>query len=648
MKDELREAYAADLQQPGWQKDWTVFCGEECIEPDTLTGDGRLLRAHFNRRIDPHAVRVEYEAAMLGPNPVGQMSDLSCHIGPVCFNFGSKLNTATTISGPGQFTPAPEMPLFRLGCAHHVVVEITDLACRMTVDGHAAGELMLDEPLDEGAVMFYTWAGKAQYGQARILTRDGAAPAWRNAPWIRERTRLHNLSQSIVWIEHKGKFLHECSLPGEGRDLNIYPAHPNGIQLSRDRLLLIYTTRAYRGDDDEKSGIYQLRRGGFDGPVLKEGWICRTRDDWDALGDGQKYVRQHGHPVAFGVPKGALIGGRRVPHENVFGVLWRREARWIDPKTGFMAYVQDRPDLVERTSTTEWLQLRLNDAEDDIEIIQPAQQLRQVGFEIGPQFCSHAEAYRMTGNFVQPVAYNADASEWTHADTLYTRDPGAATWHESLVGGGHNRGAVAALRFRFNPGLGRYEWVQTGPMIGRGMGLFEGSVLPYRGSWIILARRVQADTVAWARTDDLFGRAWEIVLPSDQPNAAPTCAYLCPDGVVRRTGGRADLSPYGLCRDPLYIMDIDPDQGFVATNPRVIYDARAAGVPVPSSPIADFGKLLPHTGGKTQLLLHRVRSPMLNDPRRSDRHLTQDEIDASGVFGATIHYRDAWPGTWTF
>jgi len=645
----MKQGYFCDLQRPGWSEDWTVFYGEECIDPETLCGDGRTLRAHLNRRIDPRSVRIEYAASLLGPNLAGQASDLSCHVGPVRFCFGSRLNTFTGIEGPGRFTPAPAAPRMEPGRVHHVEIEIAGDRCRLRVDGEPAGELILDQPLDEGALMLYTWAGRARYDFLRVDTADGLPPPRvRSSSWITEKHRLRNLRQSIVWIEHKGKFLHECSLPGEGRDRGVYPAHPNGLQLSKDRFLILYSTRAYRGDDDEKSGVYQIRGGGYDGPVIKEGWICRTRDDWDPFGDGQKYVRQHGHPVAFGVPKGAQVGGRRAPHENVFGVLWRCEARWIDPKTGFMEYVQRRPDLVERTATTEWMQFRLNDAGDDIEIIQPPRRLRQAGYDDGPRFCSHPGAYRMTCNFALPTPYNADASEWVHADTFYMRDGGVETWHESLVGGGHNRGAVAVLRFRFNTAAGRYEWAQTGPLIGQGQGLFEGCVLPWRGSWILAARRAQADTVAWARTDDLFGAAPETFLPPDQPNAAPTVAYLCPDGIVRRTGGRADLSPYGLCRDPLYIMDIDPERNFAASNVRAVFDARAAGVPVPSSPIADFGKILPHAGGRTQLLLHRVRSPMLNDPARPDRRLTQEEVEASGIYWARIHYKDEWPGMWTF
>ena len=72
------------------------------------------------------------------------------------------------------------------------------------------------------------------------------------------------------------------------------------------------------GVDDDRSIVYQLRSGAPDGPVVKEGFLARSINDWEPLGDGKKYVRQFGHPVAFGVPKGALIGGKPAAHGNVF------------------------------------------------------------------------------------------------------------------------------------------------------------------------------------------------------------------------------------------------------------------------------------------------------------------------------------------
>src|SRR5439155_8721327 len=107
----------------------------------------------------------------------------------------------------------------------------------------------------------------------------------------------------------------------------VVPAHPNGIQLSRDRWLLVYATRGFRGVDDDRSIVYQVRHGSPDGRLVKEGFLAWSIDDWDPLGEGKSYVKQHGHPVAFGVPKGALIRGKAAAHANLFVAAWRVVAR---------------------------------------------------------------------------------------------------------------------------------------------------------------------------------------------------------------------------------------------------------------------------------------------------------------------------------
>jgi len=69
----------------------------------------------------------------------------------------------------------------------------------------------------------------------------------------------------IERIEHKGKLIHECSLSGETRADLVAPAHPNGIQLSRMRFLLLNATLGFRGVDDSLSTTWQLRRDAYDG-----------------------------------------------------------------------------------------------------------------------------------------------------------------------------------------------------------------------------------------------------------------------------------------------------------------------------------------------------------------------------------------------
>lgn len=72
-------------------------------------------------------------------------------------------------------------------------------------------------------------------------------------------TTNHSDTDGIESIEHKGMLIYECGIPGETRKEDVFPAHPNGIPVSKNRWLLVYATRSYRGNDDDNSIIYQLR-----------------------------------------------------------------------------------------------------------------------------------------------------------------------------------------------------------------------------------------------------------------------------------------------------------------------------------------------------------------------------------------------------
>ena len=133
------------------------------------------------------------------------------------------------------------------------------------------------------------------------------------SPW--PAPAAEKTSGSIVSIQHQGMLVRECTLEGETRKDGVVPRDGNGLQLSRDRWLVVYNTHGWRGVDDERSIVYQVRRDAPDGPVLKEGWLVRTRNDWLPFGvaappAGKSYVKQHGHMVAFGVPKGVFIDGK--------------------------------------------------------------------------------------------------------------------------------------------------------------------------------------------------------------------------------------------------------------------------------------------------------------------------------------------------
>ena len=432
----------------------------------------------------------------------------------------------------------------------------------------------------------------------------------------------------IEHIEYRGKLIHECTLPGETRADDVFPAHPNAIQVSERRFLHVYATRTYRGGDDDLSIVYQLRDGAYDGPVLAEGILAKSINDWDPFDDGSAYVRQHGHPVAFGVPRGALIQGQPAPNANRFVAKWRVCARIVDPATGFLVSSRSHPALSERTQGVEWVQFRLNDAEDDIEIVQPAQRLRQRGYEEGNAFCS-AAVLTMNQSFVQAVPFNADASEWADVNHF-------------------DGGRLAALKYRYNPQRGVYEWVEMGPLIEEQ--LFEASLARYRGSWVISGRPHGGGAIGWFRTADPFGAASPSARPTSPVNSSPLTAYTYADGVLRVLTGDSTISPYGLNRNPLYLWDIDPEHGFAASKRRAVFDIVAAGLPIPveSRPTSDMAKLLPHAGGKEQIIVYRVRSGTNNDPSHTGAVITPAEKETAGIYYAAVQYAETYPGVWQF
>ncbi len=435
----------------------------------------------------------------------------------------------------------------------------------------------------------------------------------------------------IERIEHLGKLIHECPIEGEGRDQTIFPAQGNGIQVSRDRWLIVYATRGFRFTDDDRSIAYQLRDGSPCGPVIREDMLSQSVDDWDPFGEGMVCTRQHGHPVAFGVPRGAHIGGAPAPNANIFVVKWRVIAVDNDRRDGVSHARRGEGSIGRRTQAVEWLQLRLNDAEDDIEIIQPRRVLRQKGYEEGEAFCERPVAW-MNQTFVQAVAFNGERSEW--ADVNHFDDS-----------------RIAPLRYRFNADTGLYEWVETGQLMGGPeCPVSEASLLRFGDGWVISARRPGEGSPAWARTEDLFGGVSPLLSPETPVTNAPLSAYMCPDGIVRLFSGDPKVSPYNNGRDPLYCWDVDPDQGFSVSNRRIVFDCTASDLPIrrESGTRVDMCKLLPHAGGCEQHILHRVRPKSTLQRAKTGVIVNEAEMDCSGIYQARVVYSDDHAGEWGF
>ncbi len=464
--------------------------------------------------------------------------------------------------------------------------------------------------------------------------------------WSGTRSLLHAASaEPIARIEPRGLLIHDCGLPGEARADDVVPAHPNGIPVSRHRWLLVYATRGFRGVDDDLSIVYQLRENAPDGRLIKEGFFARSQKAWDPLGDGNtRHVKQHGHPVAFGVPRGALIAGQPAPSANVFVVKWRKVARNIDPVKNYLPPSASDPDIELRTQAVEWIQFRLNDAEDDLEIIAPARPLRQKGYETGPHFCS-APVRTINESFVQAVPYNRDRTAW--ADCCHFDD-----------------GRLGCLKYTFSAQLGQYEWTDLGPLVGGSKGapvveatggkagLVEASLARWKDDWIIAGRGGIRGGATWYRTSDLFGAAPAPVHPDQPKITTPITAYTWEDGQLRLFSGDGVVSPYKNSRDPLYCWDIDPDRGFRASNRRVIFDTFAAQLPIRAAagPKVDMCKLLPGQGA-TQTIVYRVSVRAFNHPYAGQPQIplaNAAEKAACGIYYSQITYGEARPAMWDF
>jgi len=436
-------------------------------------------------------------------------------------------------------------------------------------------------------------------------------------------------------IHHKGLLIGDSTVPGESKGDDVFPGQSNAIQVSKNRWLLAYATRGFKFIDNDLSILFQLRADRPDGPVIREGVLSKTVNDWDPLGDGSALSKEHGHPVAFGVPKGALINGREAVNANCFAIKWRvvgiRNASIEEHMSG-------KFDKGRTGQGVEWMQVRLNEAEDDIEIIQPPAALRQTGCEEGDVFCRFnggGTVRFMNQTFVSAVPFNQDATEWADINHFDDR-------------------RIAALKHRFNPALGRYEWVETGPLMGgEPRGIFETSLLRCGLDWIIAARKaftVSEDGAVWMRTRDLFGDKPEYVLPPAPLSYSPISAYTCADGVIRLFTGDPAISvkPQG-GRNPIRCWDIDPTT-FEATNQRVIFDTFAAGLPMREAcgPVVDMGRLVPHAGGRVQYFFHRVRPKAINYPCNTKATVNAEEKASAGIYYAELHYEQDYPGVWQF
>lgn len=442
-------------------------------------------------------------------------------------------------------------------------------------------------------------------------------------------------------VEHQGYFLYDTTIADERRCDNVWPSMIDVLQLSDDRWFIIFATRGFlgvddgfRGNDNDRSLLYQLRANRPDGPVIKEGCIQRYREDWDPLEIGKSCLMQHCPTGSFGLPKRAGSPVAALPHENVFVTTWYCEprARGADAEHVPSA-VWDRA-LYRAAFHIGWMQFRLADDGNDIDILQPPQPMRQRGFEHGDVFCDMVPPCYMNKWYVRPAAYNAEQSEWVQVP--------------------HFQYGLAAIRWQFNAQSGLYEWVQTGPLLtnpsarshGEPFIYMESTVVRHRDRWLVAARTHSRDRqvhgVAWFQMDDLFGRWPEPIMPGAPVSKSQCALFHCADDKLRLFTSDATVSPYRQDRNPLYAWEIDVDRGCCAGARTTIFDAEAADLRVrPETQMrVDAPNLLPAIDPHEQLITYRVRLRRRTEPRT---RLVAAERDRSAIYFAKIRYKRVGP-----
>lgn len=494
----------------------------------------------------------------------------------------------------------------------------------------------------------------------QFLTTTGALGALSASSSLPNVLRAESVGDHVDMLKPgritlEGKLVHECSVPGETRADGVYPAHPNGIRLSKDRVLLLYATRGWRGVDEDRSIIYQVRLGRFTGPILKEGMLVQARDDWDPFKDGSSYYQAHGTPSGFGVPKGALINGRPAPHANLFVIKWYVNARYFLTPDRLALTTSDPKSvhLSENTIHMEWVQVRLNEAEDDIEIVEPISTMRTPDQGEG----GLPQTERFTQSKVQAVPFNPEATEWIDTANIdWSEKP-----KEDAVG-------LVPAKFRYNRSRHRYEFSEIGSRLyPAGVHLSGGSPLKIEQGWAFYSRphRSLNLPLVWTKRKNPFSDENQQLLMeprTGQPIVrAPVTAYRCADGRLRVFTGDGDASPYQNRRNPLYCWECEGAPDFALSRRQVVIDVlkEFPDVRLESEPIVDMAKVLPHCGGSSQYVAFRLRTESINydrirklvpkdNPRYLSPAITEAERMVSGIYVARIDYGRDWPDEWNF
>jgi len=105
------------------------------------------------------------------------------------------------------------------------------------------------------------------------------------------------------------------------------------------------------------------------------------------------------------------------------------------------------------------------------------------------------------------------------------------------------------------------------------------------------------------------------------------------------------LSPYRNDRNPLYGWDVNTDNGFTVGDPRIVYDGETTGLCVRDESWVriDMPNLLPHSGGREQIVICRLRLRHRKSPLAQ---FVDEEKRRTGLYRSCIIYREDLPAQW--
>ena len=433
-------------------------------------------------------------------------------------------------------------------------------------------------------------------------------------------------------INYRGPLVTDTTVPGERKADGIIPAHANGaLRVSPDRFVLFFATLDPGSWDATKSICYQVRTDAPDGPVLTEGLLFGSESGWRGESGDPVFRKMYGMPMAFGVPRGATLNGQPMPNANVFVVkAYRRVAKEIDgilvPRGGTPEDLDEDRRYRVKYQRVEWAQFRLNDAGNDIEILQPRTTLMQKGYRSEDVFCDLGPGRHMNHAMTPPMPVDETCTTWFECDTFDL----------DAISGRPGHGQIAPVEYSWNPETGLYEWTRVGNLHmipGRAIG--ETSISRWDGAWVVASRSNAIDpSTVWYRTDDLFAGLGEPTF--GHATWGPRHSDRCADGVLRVFLNDKGRSPGGLKRNPLYVVDVDPVT-FEQAEPAVVFDAVAEGLPF-HNPFADMSKLCLNQGARQLVVFRCIDGRMTTGPGSDAPVFSDEAFQAAGIHYAELVY----------